>query len=259
MDKVLKLTQELTDRIRAVIERAQRSSPDEFTNDEADIFVRHRPTCASAPTGWERVCDCDHVIELKFDEGRVFTVREDGVMVREFHAWDRRTLVSSAIANWPMGERYSIEYVDPPWPYRVYGRATCAGWPRITTRPWRSTTSSSCRSGRSRRRTRGCSCGVRCPNLPYAPALMDAWGFTYKTVAFQSKAVSSLIVSPVEAHSKKPDVVRDRIVEFCGDVPRIELFARQTAPGWDSWGDGLSMNEPRKKADRACKRSKGDI
>jgi hypothetical protein len=26
-------------------------------------------------------------------------------------------------------------------------------------------------------------------------------------------------------------------VEFCGDVPRIELFARQHAEGWDCWGD----------------------
>ena len=30
---------------------------------------------------------------------------------------------------------------------------------------------------------------------------------------------------------------RRRIVELLGDVPRIELFARQRAPGWDAWGD----------------------
>jgi N6-adenosine-specific RNA methylase IME4 len=34
-------------------------------------------------------------------------------------------------------------------------------------------------------------------------------------------------------------VVRDRIVELCGDIPRIELFARENAEGWDSWGDEL--------------------
>lgn len=33
-----------------------------------------------------------------------------------------------------------------------------------------------------------------------------------------------------------PPLVRDKIVELCGDVPRIELFARQKAEGWDSWG-----------------------
>ena len=46
-----------------------------------------------------------------------------------------------------------------------------------------------------------------------------------------------LIVSPVEQHSKKPDVVRDRIVELVGDLPRLELFARQKAAGWDVWGN----------------------
>ena len=38
-------------------------------------------------------------------------------------------------------------------------------------------------------------------------------------------------------HSKKPHHVRDRIVELMGDLPRIELFARYPAPGWDSFGN----------------------
>ena len=38
-------------------------------------------------------------------------------------------------------------------------------------------------------------------------------------------------------HSHKPDEVRDRIVELCGDLPRIELFARQKVEGWDCWGN----------------------
>ena len=41
----------------------------------------------------------------------------------------------------------------------------------------------------------------------------------------------------MEEHSKKPSAVRDKIVEFLGDLPRIELFARQHADGWDCWGD----------------------
>ena len=39
------------------------------------------------------------------------------------------------------------------------------------------------------------------------------------------------------SESKKPDVAREKIVELMGDLPRIELFARQTAEGWDSWGN----------------------
>lgn len=37
-------------------------------------------------------------------------------------------------------------------------------------------------------------------------------------------------------HSKKPDEVRNRIVQLCGNLPRIELFARQKADGWDALG-----------------------
>ena len=47
-------------------------------------------------------------------------------------------------------------------------------------------------------------------------------------------------------HSKKPDEVRERIVELCGDLPRIELFARQRYEGWDCLGneiDGRDIRE----------------
>ena len=49
--------------------------------------------------------------------------------------------------------------------------------------------------------------------------------------------VHSVVMAPVGRHSKKPDAVRERIEMLLGDLPRIELFARQTAPGWDVWGD----------------------
>lgn len=42
-------------------------------------------------------------------------------------------------------------------------------------------------------------------------------------------------------HSKKPNFFRDLIVKCSGDVPRIELFARERFQGWDSWGNELPM------------------
>ena len=30
---------------------------------------------------------------------------------------------------------------------------------------------------------------------------------------------------------------KNLILELVGDLPRIELFARQTTPGWDVWGN----------------------
>jgi len=59
---------------------------------------------------------------------------------------------------------------------------------------------------------------------------------TKATEMVVSHAVHQIIETPVEAHSKKPDIVRDKIIKLLGDRPRIELFARQQIPGWDSWG-----------------------
>ena len=53
----------------------------------------------------------------------------------------------------------------------------------------------------------------------------------------RSHKVHQVIEAPFEGHSKKPDETRRRIVELLGDVPRIELFARQRADGWDAWGN----------------------
>lgn len=112
------------------------------------------------------------------------------------------------------------------------------------------------------------------PHLNEAMKVIEGWGFTYKTVGFcwlkenrsgkgifmgmgfwtrsnaevcllatrgkpkrLSRSVRQVILSPVRRHSEKPAEVRDRIVDLLGDVPRIELFARQHAPGWDAWGD----------------------
>ena len=36
--------------------------------------------------------------------------------------------------------------------------------------------------------------------------------------------------------------MRNRIVELTGDVPRIELFARQTYEGWDAWGNEVQSD-----------------
>lgn len=112
------------------------------------------------------------------------------------------------------------------------------------------------------------------PNLKEALMVMEAWGFRYVTLGFSwiklntnngkeffgigqytrsncevcligikgrppkmSNKVSSVVLSKRREHSRKPDEVRERIVNLCGDLPRIELFARQAFSGWDVWGD----------------------
>lgn len=117
------------------------------------------------------------------------------------------------------------------------------------------------------------------PMLSEALQLIKAWGFTYKTVAFvwvkqnkksptwfyglgfwtrsnaeicllakrgkpkrNSASVHQLIIAPVEKHSKKPDETRKRIEQLMGDVPRVELFARQKSEGWDVWGNEVESD-----------------
>ena len=58
----------------------------------------------------------------------------------------------------------------------------------------------------------------------------------------RSAGVHQFIISPVEEHSKKPDVTRDKIIELAGDLTRVELFARQKAPGWDVWGNEVDSD-----------------
>lgn len=105
------------------------------------------------------------------------------------------------------------------------------------------------------------------PKMQEALDLIEAWGFKYKSIAFQwikqnrsgngyffglgrwtrgntepcliaikgkpkriSAGVGQLVFSPLRRHSQKPAEVRDKIVELMGDLPRIELFAREAAP-----------------------------
>lgn len=62
-------------------------------------------------------------------------------------------------------------------------------------------------------------------------------GIKGKKMKFLTRSQSQIIESEVKKHSQKPAIVRDKIVELCGDLPRIELFARQQVDGWDCWGN----------------------
>jgi site-specific DNA-methyltransferase (adenine-specific) len=43
-------------------------------------------------------------------------------------------------------------------------------------------------------------------------------------------------------HSQKPSIVKKLIVEWSGDLPRIELFAREKTEGWDVWGNEVESD-----------------
>lgn len=51
-----------------------------------------------------------------------------------------------------------------------------------------------------------------------------------------ARNVKQIVIAPRGRHSAKPPEVRERIVALMGDVPRIELFARERVSGWEAWG-----------------------
>lgn len=114
------------------------------------------------------------------------------------------------------------------------------------------------------------------PQLPVALWVMEGWGFVYKTVVWNwvkttkagklfmgmghySRANSEVCLLGVMGkgvevkrhdlinvqvherlkHSEKPTMFHDLSVQLFGDVTRIDMFARESHPGWDCWGNGI--------------------
>ena len=59
---------------------------------------------------------------------------------------------------------------------------------------------------------------------------------------YSTMSIKDICVLPVHDIAA-PDCARDRIVQLFGDLPRIELFARQKHPGWDAWGNEVGKEE----------------
>ena len=171
-------------------------------------------------------------------------------------------------------KKYNIIYVDPPWSYRdkkLMGNRGAGCKYKTQSKEWLAKLPIADLAADD------CVLfiWVTMPKLnEECWELIKNWGFEYKTVAFTwvkknkradswfygmgnwtranaelcllatkgkpkriDAAVHSVVDTRIENHSKKPDEVRTRIVKLLGDVPRIELFARQETPGWDVWGD----------------------
>lgn len=123
--------------------------------------------------------------------------------------------------------------------------------------------------------------------LPDGLAVLNAWGFKYKTnliwtkvrkdggpdgrgVGFYFRNVTEILLFGVRGnlrtraagrrqvnfvatrkreHSRKPDEIYE-IVESCSNGPFLELFARAPRHGWSQWGDELDTYLSRRKVAR---------
>jgi len=112
---------------------------------------------------------------------------------------------------------------------------------------------------------------VTCPMQREGMAIMDAWGYQYKTKIYWRKIMSlgmgfwfrgqveelwlgihgevkafrkqvpNFIQTKVLKHSEKPVEFRE-LIESVDLKPRIELFARQKVGGWDCWGNEVESD-----------------
>jgi N6-adenosine-specific RNA methylase IME4 len=171
-------------------------------------------------------------------------------------------------------KRYNIIYADPAWKYRLHGNVppdrevtnhyNVLATKEIADLPVRDICENNC----------VLFMWVIFPKLDEFMDVVTGWGFEYKTVAFTwikknknngknfmglgsytranaeivilgkrgklkilDHSVMQVVESERREHSRKPDIIRDMIVRLCGDLPRIELFARERVAGWDSWGN----------------------
>ena len=171
-----------------------------------------------------------------------------------------------------IGKKYNIIYADPAWSYRDKALAGNRGAgckykvmsiEDIENLPVSTLADDDCIL----------FLWVTFPKLDECFKVIEKWGFEYKTVAFTwvkkyknggnfmgmgrwtranaevcllatkgkpkriNAGVRQIIESVPEKHSKKPDIVRDKIVDLVGELPRVELFARNETDGWDVWGN----------------------
>ncbi|MCF3935037.1 MT-A70 family methyltransferase [Acuticoccus sp. M5D2P5] len=54
----------------------------------------------------------------------------------------------------------------------------------------------------------------------------------------------SVIVAPQREHSRKPDELQDRIDEVWPQAAKLEAFARQSRPGWMTFGNEVGKFDP---------------
>jgi N6-adenosine-specific RNA methylase IME4 len=194
-----------------------------------------------------------------------------GEKARERYAarMTRNLEISARNSPIELGPRYPVILADPPWDYRLYNeesgssRAAAEHYPTMTL-------DEICASPVSDLATDAAALFLwtTAPHLQESFQALAAWGFAYKTNAVWVKdkiglghfirgqheilliatrgdmpcplpanRPPSVISAPRREHSRKPDEAYELIELMYPDLPKIELFARQSRPGWTAWGN----------------------
>lgn len=203
-------------------------------------------------------------------KGEARTVREARKKLRRAKKESDLAAKTEAASESLNTKLYNVIYADPPWRFSPYSRET--GMDRAAdnhypTLPLEDITAMKVPAADD------CVLYLwsTVPMLRYAMAVIEAWGFEYRSAWCWGKdkagtgywgrdkfellliAVKgdvpapspgtqpeNLIQAPVGKHSQKPTAFRDIILELFPNLPKVELFARDKAEGWDTWGNEIA-------------------
>lgn len=172
--------------------------------------------------------------------------------------------------------KYKIIYADPPWKYKVWSKKGLGRSAESHYNTMNIQDIINMKETIKNIADKDCILflWITFPCLKEGIKVLEEWGFTYKTCGFAwvkknkksntlfwgmgywtranielcligtkgsikriNAGVHQVIESSIEEHSKKPDIVRNEIVKLVGDLPKIELFARQEKENWACWGN----------------------
>jgi N6-adenosine-specific RNA methylase IME4 len=179
-----------------------------------------------------------------------------------------RTAIRQIQGDWPAAPdlpagQYAVIVADPPW---AYSNTRDIPSQRGTTPYAPMTQADICALPVSDLAGADCVLWLWTTNahMPDAFQVLAEWGFTHKTIltwvknriglgrwlrgqtehcllAVRGKPAVRLtnqptvLMAPVREHSRKPDEFYALVDELCIGS-KVELFARETRPGWDGWG-----------------------
>jgi N6-adenosine-specific RNA methylase IME4 len=177
--------------------------------------------------------------------------------------------------TWPFGDLPSLAYevimADPPWAFELrsekgeaksaQAQYACMPLDDIMALP----------VGHLARGDAWLLLWATYPMLPQALKVMEAWGFEYVTAGSWvkrgksgklsfgtgyvlrscaelfllgrvgnpptfSKSVRNILEAPRREHSRKPDAAYSMAEQLFGPARRLDLFSRESRPGWDTFG-----------------------
>lgn len=242
----------------------------------ADKRLSNAKRISHLPPNWGALYDLtrldDRTLEKHFKNGTICPEmeRSDISTTVKQQNRERREAELGTLQRALPDKKYGVILADPEWRFEPWSRST--GMDRAPDNHY-PTSCTEVIASRDVNSIAADDCTLflwaTIPMLPHALAVMEAWGFDYKShyawgkpkggtgywsrerhellligtrgtvpCPAQGEQYESLIEAPRgKRHSQKPEIFLTMIEKYFPNVPKIELNRRgKPRPGWDAWG-----------------------